>query len=99
MPSVVSGTIRRSCRRRQTMTSRATMSPEYAADIRWVETHYSELHRKHENMWVAVVDGEVAAACPGLAQARRLAAERTGRDPDRIYAEYMCGELAVYDAR
>ena len=78
------------------MSETTTITPEYAADIRWVEAHYAELLRTYENMWVAVVNGAVAAACPGLAKARRLAAGKTGKDPNSIYAEFMCGESAVY---
>ncbi len=68
----------------------------YLADMKWVDENYVQLLSEYENLWVAVVDGQVAAACPGLGQAKRLAAKRTGKVSREIYAEFMAGGSAGY---
>ena len=78
------------------MSETTTIPPEYKADMQWAFEHTTELHSKYENLWVAIVRGEVVAAGPDLGPVEDLAARRTGRDTREIYVELVEDGCAVY---
>ncbi len=49
----------------------------YWEDIEWSRSHLSELHRKYEGKWVAIVNKKVVAAGKNLAWVRAKAMRLT----------------------
>ncbi len=49
----------------------------YWDDIEWSRKHLSELHRKYEGKWVAIVNKKVVAAGKNLASVRARAMRLT----------------------
>ena len=60
-------------------------------DVDWKDAHLAELSELYPNQWIAVWDEQVVAAKPGLGQAKREAARKTGKDEREISAFYIFG--------
>jgi len=74
----------------------------YWDDLRWAREHSAELHRQYRNpdggiVWLAIVDEEVIAAGPDLAEVERIAAEKSGKLTEEIPITFIESVAAIYD--
>jgi|Deesub1362A_J573_1020465.scaffolds.fasta_scaffold12588_2 hypothetical protein len=74
----------------------------YWDDLEWAREHSTELHRKYEDpdggiVWLAIVNKEVVAHGPNLAEVERIAAERTGKPIKEIAIKFIESGAAIYD--
>lgn len=51
---------------------------EFWADLKWGESHHTELLRSYEDQWVAIVDKKVISAGINLAEVQKKAKEKAG---------------------
>jgi hypothetical protein len=69
-------------------TTTKTVTPEFWAECRWIDDHYDELVRNYANMWVAIVNRQVAAASTNLNELKTEVLKQTARkDIPIIYVE------------
>ncbi len=78
------------------MAENVDIPDAYVADMRWAREHSAELHEQFRDVWVAVAGQKVVASSPELGQAKALAAERTGREPEEVYVEFIDSPFAIY---
>jgi hypothetical protein len=80
-----------------TLETTGTIQPAtYWEDIDWVDEQASQLHRRYEDVWIAVADRQVVASGPSLARVKREASRRTGRPPQQITVVFIEGAGAIY---
>jgi len=65
-------------------------------DMRGAEEHYGELCQQFEDVWVAVVDRQVIAASPSLAEAKQDAAKASGKVERDIPVLFIMGGGVIY---
>jgi len=68
----------------------------YWENFHWARHHSTELHEQYQDIWVAVVDQQVVAAGPSLRQVEKVAARRTGRNPEEIFVGFIGSGAAIY---
>jgi hypothetical protein len=56
-------------------------------DKEWVFAHYSELLKKHPNMWIAVLNKEIIGASPDLGKVEEIKAKTGKKHIPVIYLE------------
>lgn len=60
-------------------------------DLRWGESHHSELLREYRDQWVAIENKQVVAAGTNLGQVEKEAQQKTGKsDIPVVFID--CGE-------
>ncbi|MBI3921686.1 MAG: hypothetical protein HY318_09735 [Armatimonadetes bacterium] len=78
------------------MEKEDTVPQWYWDDLEWASEHSTELHQKYHDVWVAIVDKQVAAAARTIRQARKIASQKTGRRPEDIPVEFIESGIVVY---
>jgi len=74
----------------------------YWDDLRWAREHSTELHSRYRDpdggiVWLAIVNKEVIAAGPNLAEVERIAAEKSGKPTEEIPITFVESVAAIYD--
>ena len=79
------------------METTETIQPAtYLEDIDWVDEQASQLHRRYEDVLIAVADRQVVASGPSLAKVKHDASRKTGRPPQQITVVFIEGAGAIY---
>jgi len=79
-----------------------SISQHYWDDLRWAREHSTELHRRYGDpaggiVWLAIVDKEVVAAGPNLAEVERAAVKKSGKPAEEIPITFVESSAAIYD--